>query len=522
VCEDPQTRTRHLDIANAYDYHGPDHEWWWAPRTSGQAGWTAPYFDEGAGEILMATYSVPFKRDGEFWGVATVDIPLATLEEVIDLDDLPDNDFVIIDEDGLFVAHPDPSRILKDGLAQMAERLDRPNLATTATRMAAGESGVTSLPDFDVVGETLWLYYAPIRSTNWTFAAVVAESEALAFVRETALRALVGLAVILLLIVVAVVVVSRSLTDPIKKLEQGVAVLAGGNLDAEPIEIQSRDEIGNLGRAFNDMVTDLRDHVERLAAETAAREAVEGELKAARQIQSALLPRTFPPYPDRQDLDLHASLIPAKSVAGDFFDFFLVGDDKLVFNISDVSGKGVPAALFMAVARTLLRNLATVTLDPGEMFTRCSDMLNKDNPGAMFVTSFLAVLDMTTGTVTYANAGHPPPYRLDAKGNVSVFGKSTGMMLGIFPEAQYATLEDRLAPGDRLVLFTDGVTEAESPDETMLEDEGFVEILREIGSGKAAEVCQHVCDRVLAFEQGNQSDDITVLVVGRIPGDSKT
>ena len=324
-----------------------------------------------------------------------------------------------------------------------------------------------------------------------------------------------GLLLALVLIVIAVVLVSKSLTDPVKRLQGMVRTVAAGNLDAEPMEVRGRDEIADLGRSFNQMLADLRLHVKRLAEEQAARKAVEGELEAARKIQSALLPQTFPPYPDRDDLDLHATLIPAKAVAGDFYDFFLLDENTLGLVVADVSGKGVPAALFMAVARTLLRNIATVTRDPGEILKRCGQMLSQDNAGTMFVTCFLGVYDFRTGVLSHANAGHPPPYRIDAQGNVTVFGEPTGTLMGIFPDADYGTLQTQLDPGDRLVLFTDGVTEAEAPDGSMLEEEGLERLLQEKLDGDATALCDHICQRVTEFQQGEQSDDVTVLVFGR-------
>ena len=515
VCRDGKGGVRQFDLSDSYDYDQPEQEWWWQARELGEPRWSAPYIDEGASNVVMSTYSVPFRQSGEFWGVATIDIALTTLEDVVGLDELHGDTFAIVDRDGRFVAHPDPEKILSESLYLIAKRFDAPQLAEIARRMHDGETGVARLPDWRDRQGKIWLYFAPIPSTGWTFAAVISESEALAFLRTRTIQLVGLLSAALVLIVLAVVLVSKSLTSPIKQLRSAVQVIAGGNLDAEPIPIRSHDEIGELGASFNQMLADLKDHVTRLADEQAARRAVEGELEAARHIQQTLIPSTFPPFPERDDIDLHAILNPAKSVAGDFYDFFFVDDHTLVFLIADVSGKGIPAALFMAVARTLLRNLATVTHDPKEIFEGCGRMLVEDNPGTMFVTTFLGVYDLRTGEVRYANAGHPPPYRLDAQNRISEFGTTTGTILGLIPDAEYSTKVERLEPGDRLVLFTDGVTEAEAPDGSMLDPEGLETMLADIGGGDAKTLCEEVCRRVAVFEQGAQNDDVTVLVLGR-------
>ena len=506
---------RQLDIADAYDYDQPRYEWWWQARELGVPRWSAPYFDEGAGNVIMSTYSVPFRTRGEFWGVATVDIALATLEDAVGLDELHGDTFVIVDHDGRFIAHPDPEKILRDDLHLIAERHGAPELKAVAQRLRDGETGVARLPDWRGGEDKVWLYFAPIPSTGWTFAAVIPESQALAFLRTRTDRLAGLLALALALIVLVVVLVSKSLTAPIKRLRSAVQVIADGNLEAEPIPVRSHDEIGELSASFNQMLADLKDHVAKLADEQAARRAVEGELEAARHIQQTLIPSTFPPFPHRDDIDLHAILNPAKSVAGDFYDFFFVDQHTLVFLIADVSGKGIPAALFMAVARTLLRNLATVTRDPKEIFEGCGRMLVEDNPGTMFVTTFLGVYDLRTGTVRYANAGHPPPYRVDAQNRVSEFGTTTGTILGLIPDVEYSTEVEQLEPGDRLVLYTDGVTEAEAPDGAMLDPEGLESMLTDLGGGGARALCEEVCRRVAEFEQGAQNDDVTVLVLGR-------
>ena len=505
-----------IDIAaESYDYTSGDWEWWSAPVAAGKAMWTRPYFDEGAGNILMATYSSPFYRDGELIGVATVDIPLTDLQELAGIADLESLDFAIIGRGGEFITHPDPAQIMVDDVFTEASRLDRPDLLELGQRVTAGERGVARLPDWMGTDRRFWVFFAPIKSTGWSFVTRINENEALGFVHSQLLRMTLSGLVALALIIVCVWWVADMFSRPIRRLDEAVSRVAEGNLDVEPVDIRSHDEIGGLGEAFNAMVTDLRRNVNMLAKEQAAREAVEGELEAARKIQSSLLPQTFPPYPHRQDFDLHATLASAKAVAGDFFDFLLIDDHTLFIVIADVSGKGVPAALFMAVARTLMRNFTQVTHDPGEILNRCNKTLEADNAGNMFVTVFMGFYDTRDGTLRYANAAHPPPYRIDAQGRVTPFGEVTGTLLGILPEQTFETRTDRLEPGDRLLLYTDGVTEAQAPDGRFLRPTGVEAMLRDIERTDATGMCDQVQRRVDTFQHGVRHDDVTVMCLIR-------
>ncbi len=168
--------------AEAYDYTDPQWQWWSAPRDAGRGIWTEPYFDEGAGNILMSTYSVPFYREGKFWGVTTIDIPLAPLNEKVGIEQVRDLDFFIVSPAGRFIFHADPDRIVKDTIFDVAERLDRPDVAELGRQLTSGEAGVTRIPDWNSDGHQ-WCFYAPISSTGWGFAARISEHEALADAR---------------------------------------------------------------------------------------------------------------------------------------------------------------------------------------------------------------------------------------------------------------------------------------------------------------------------------------------------
>ncbi len=505
---------RSMDIGReAYDYTA--WEWYTTPRELERLVWTEPYYDEGAGNTLMCTVSVPFWREGKVWGVATADISLEGLRDRMRGASIGSGYCTILSGTGRFISHPDTSLVMRETIFSLAERNALTELADLGHRATAGQRGIWRIPDY-LTGDPKWVVLAPIPSCGWALAAVVPERNVLAPVygelRQRTTLLLAGLALTLGIILLTAVHITR----PIARLARTVREVAGGNLDARPPPIRSQDEIGEFSRAFNTMVSDLKQHVQALTRETAAREAVESELRVGRRIQASLLPRSFPPYPDRTEFDLHAVNKPAKEVAGDFFDFFFVSDQCLAIVMADVSGKGVPAALFMAVARTVIRNLAMSGLGPKETLEKANRSLAEDNDQGMFVTLFLGYYDTRTGVLRYGNAGHNPPYRVDPDGAVRQFGDPTGMVLGAMDVATYREEEITLSVGEMVVLYTDGVTEAGAPSDDMFGEERLEQLLSQYASNAPKEVCDAVTIAVDEFDRRDtQFDDVTVLALRR-------
>lgn len=240
------------------------------------------------------------------------------------------------------------------------------------------------------------------------------------------------------------------------------------------------------------------------------------ELDIASQIQQSILPRTFPAFPERKDFELFAEMIPAREVGGDFYDFFLLDNDRLGFVIGDVSGKGVPAALFMAVSRTLLRSTAMTGTPPGQCLQRVNRLLCLENSAEMFVSLFYGVLNPRTGEIEYANGGHNPPYILRGNGAVEALPNTGGMVLGAIDVAQYRNTTATLAPGDAIVLYTDGVTEAMDTAANLFSDQRLHTLLARVNHASPEEIVRTMVNEVNTYASGApQSDDITALVVRR-------
>ena len=324
-----------------------------------------------------------------------------------------------------------------------------------------------------------------------------------------------GLAGATLLVVVLVALsVARAIAGPVVKLTPATARIADGDLSRR-VDVEGRNEIGRLAGSFNRMAGQLGESIERLKTTTAAKERIESELRVAHEIQMAILPKIFPPFPQRPEFDLHALIHPAQEVGGDFYDFFLIGDDELYFVIGDVAGKGVPASLFMAVTITLFRSSLVWGLNPAALLSKLNQHLCADNDASLFVTMFCGKLQVTSGEVLYSNGGHNAPYVLRSNGSLEPLPRVGGPALGLSDAAKYKLGRVTLQPQDALVLYTDGVTEATDPDDQFFLESRLEACLRAAPvDNTARQLVERVSGAVDAFTAGApQADDITLVAL---------
>jgi phosphoserine phosphatase RsbU/P len=243
------------------------------------------------------------------------------------------------------------------------------------------------------------------------------------------------------------------------------------------------------------------------------------ELEQAARIQRSILPSEFPPFPDRKDFELHAAMVPAKEVGGDLFDFFLLDDEHLAFVIGDVSGKGIPAALFMAMTRSLLRATAPHERQPGRCLNQMNTMLAEGNTSGMFVTLFYGVLDTRTGALEFANAGHNPPYILSTDGKLQKLSQRSGPMLGVLEVPEYQTFQNQIPSGAAILLYTDGITEAVNTGDEFFDDPRLEAYLADHAAAPAQSLVAGLHAAVQDFSKGApQADDITVLALRYVAG----
>lgn len=288
------------------------------------------------------------------------------------------------------------------------------------------------------------------------------------------------------------------------------------------VEQKSRDELVGELQETN---VELQRSFEDLRRTTSAKERMESELNIGRDIQMRMLPMEFPAFPNRSEFDVHAALHPAREVGGDFYDFFLIDEDRFCFGVGDVSGKGVPSALFMAMTKTLIKSRASNDGSPASILTHVNDEMAVNNESAMFVTIWLGILDLVSGRVTYCNAGHNPPYLRRAGGSLERLAVRHGPVVGAMEGMVYGESTLELGRGDAFLLYTDGVTEAMDPDRNLYEEHRLVSALEPQDEGKPEELVRVTVDDVWEFQSdAEQADDITVLALqwfGSAEGDDR-
>ena len=279
------------------------------------------------------------------------------------------------------------------------------------------------------------------------------------------------------------------------------------------VDVNTQDEIGDLSREIRNMQEQIVENTGNLARMTAERERISTEIDLARTIQAAALPQTFPPFPERTEIDLYASMTPAKAVGGDFFDFFFIDDDLLALVIADVSGKGIPAALFMMVAMALIRTqLMNSDNDPAEALEKVNRQLCERNDSMQFVTVWLAVIELSTGKGVACNAGHEKPAFRRTREAFEMLEYKHNMAVGAYKGARYQTREFEMRPGDYLFVYTDGVPEANNVSEEQFGEKRILEALNRDADAGPEELIRRVHEAVDTFAEGmDQFDDITML-----------
>ena len=503
--------------SEAYNYFLQD--WYQIPKEINKPYWSEPYFDEGGGNILMTTYSVPFynSETQKFRGIITIDISLEWLQDIFSELKIYQSGYgFLITKSGRFVVAPNPDLIMNSSIFDVAELRNDSLLRETGRQMQQGKKGMVELTD-PLSERKCWLYYAPFPSSGYSMGIIIPQHEFYAELfklnRTVIISAFIGLGFLFGVISL----ISTRITQPLHNLSEITKDIGSGNFDVELPHMITGDEIGMLSRSFEKMQITLKEYIDNLQKATAEKERIQGELRIAHDIQMSIIPKTFPPFPHRKDVDIFGILEPAKAVGGDLYDFFLLDDDHLCVAIGDVSGKGVPASLFMAVTRTLLRAKANATMNMKihEIVTSMNQDLCSENDTAMFVTFFLAIINLKNGKMQYCNAGHNFPYVIHTDGKVELLDKSHGLPLGVMDMNPYKSDKIQLDKGARLFLYTDGINEAENENHDLFDDFRLAEMMKKLKDEKKPEaIINSVYDEVKKFVgNAEQSDDMTMMTV---------
>jgi sigma-B regulation protein RsbU (phosphoserine phosphatase) len=493
--------------------HYDDKEWYYSTRDGKTSRWQEPFIGEFVPEPI-AVYTVPIfqkNKNGEevLAGVLAIDMSIDFLKDEISSIPVSNSGYAIITSaKNVAVAYPKSIAQGKRNREIVVKEI-RGNSQVDFDRQTRDSSGL--FLGTVAGGEESAIYYTTIKANNWTFMVVWPIEKYLkdqSSMRKLFLALAIGGYIIILIIIL---LISFRVAKPLKELAIAARKLGRGNFNVTIPQITGRDEISEFAGAFSNMLTELKDHIERQKD----MKRIERELDLARNIQLSMLPGSE--HDENSDDDRHELapfLLPAKEVGGDFYDFFKIDNDHLCVVIGDVSGKGVAAALFMMVARIILRTTTKNLKSIVDAFNRTNFALAKRNKLNMFVTVWAGIIDLRTGHIDFASAGHNPPAIRHSDGSVEFIKSKAGLVMAAMEETIYKPQTYDLKQGDTLFLYTDGVTEATNSNNVLFGDNRLLATLKMGGERSTADTCTLVKKEIDNFVQdAPQFDDITMLAI---------
>jgi len=516
----------------AEDIYVPDYDprirpWYIIAHNANDPVWTNTYVSS-FNEELCVTGAASYKNaQGQTAGVVAVDILLTDLiHEIVGLRIGETGYAFMLDDLGKYIAHP-----YYNSVDEYEHKNENGDYIEVLECMANGESGVRNVL---IDGVEYYIAYAPLPVTGWSLGIAVeyeeiisgalsmmsvidrhvleAEKQINEMINAVSFGFIILLFGIIITVLIVSIFVSNSFTRPIVELTKGVISVGNGELDKK-LSIQTKDEIGVLAECFNKMTDDLKDYINNLSKITAEKERIGAELSIATEIQADMLPKIFPPFSNRDDIHIAPMMQPAKEVGGDFFDFFFLDEEqsKIALVIADVSGKGVPAALFMVIAKIIIKNNKDLPAD--QILSAVNNVLCADNNSSMFVTAFYSVLDLKTGEYAYSSAGHNPPILYRAFDNTAAYlSLPKTPPLALFPNKKFPAQTEILKKGDVILLYTDGVTEAFNTESKMYGSERLLQNMLKLSGNDVENIVIELNNTIKDFAGSEpQSDDITMV-----------
>lgn len=486
-------------------------DWYLMPTLLGHACWTDPYMDLDAPTNtyeMVTTYCQAIQnKQGAVIGVINTSLSINWLSQTISaVKPYPNSYSIMIGRGGTYFVHPDSTKITRQTI--FTQTMLEPDTALTALghAMQRGEEGMHRMV---IDGKDSYVFYKPLGKTGCSMAIVCPESDIFGGfnrLRHTVMGIVcVGL---LVMLCVFINVITREL-KPLRRLAREAETIASGQFDAELPNFERTDEIGQLSHSFGNMQQSLVKYIDELKLTTAQKASIESELNVASNIQMSMLPSVFP---NREGLDMHASMTPAKEVGGDLYGYLLKGD-SLYFCVGDVSGKGVPASLFMAQVTRLFRTLANQQMAPADICTHMNEALSGDeNPTNMFVTMFVGMVNLQSGHLMFCNAGHNPPVIGGGEHHGEFLQMLPNFPIGVLPGLEFQGEEIDTIKGRALFLYTDGLNEAENREHEQFGDDQLLSILRNTHFESAQQVVDTLYNEVQRHRDGaDPNDDLTMM-----------
>ena len=507
---------------------GPEHEFcyietdsnWVYTNIKDEGYWCLPYMDSISTKRTMVSYSVPLHdHDGQTYAVLCADVDLHWVKKIVD--DAKPYTFskvMVLSRDSQYVCHPIQDYVQTINVLHFAQQTHDSDFIELTKKMLQWQKGqdttsksfqLESGLDKDADGKS-FIYYAPIDRVQWSVCFSIPENEVMARPNELRRNMIILLIALVVAITIVLYSVIRRQLRPLKMLEESVKDVAKGNFQTTLPEIEHHDEIRHLRDSFEEMQFSLTKYVDELKATTAQKASIVSELKVASDIQMSMLPKIFPPYPERDDIDIYGQLTPAKAVGGDLFDFY-IRDEKLLFCIGDVSGKGVPASLVMAVTRALFRSASSYEAAPERIVASINSAISMNNESSMFVTLFVGVLDLPTGRLRYCNAGHDAPLLIGSQ--TELLACDSNIPVGVMPDWKFTSQEAQIVPQTTIFLYTDGLTEAENIEQKLFGGQRMMDTAK-TAQRTPRELIERMTEAVHEYVgEAEQNDDLTMLAI---------
>lgn len=518
---------------NILPYEATTRPWYVGAKETGAPFYTAVSQDAHTSRVGIMC-GVPIVSGGEFKGAAGAGMYLDNVGELVESVDIGETgDAMMINHDGKIVFSTRKEGLLVAKVeGDDLRNIGNPSLSLIVKKAIDGEKGVDVM---NIDGESYYVAYAPMETVGWSFFILMSAEEVdaptkslVSSINEVTGNAIertnhrieiayyfLGIIVLLivLLVLLAALRLSRRIVGPINKLTDSVRALEGDNLDFR-CDVNTGDETEVLSESFKSLTERIKDYITEVQTITAEKERIGAELNVATQIQADMLPCIFPAFPDRDEFDIFASMTPAKEVGGDFYDFFLLDEDHLALVMADVSGKGVPAALFMVISKTLIKDQAQMCRSPKTILEEVNNKLIESNAEGMFVTVWLGILEISTGKIIASNAGHEYPAMRKANGEFELIKDKHGMMVGAMGGVKYTEYEMELEKGGCLFVYTDGVPEATDANCQLFGTDRMIDALNKDPMATPETLLKNVKDATDEFiGDAPQFDDLTMLAV---------
>jgi sigma-B regulation protein RsbU (phosphoserine phosphatase) len=474
--------------------------------------WSDPFYCPLDTTLLVASYTSPiYTEEKEIIGYLSAQINLDFLSHLkFKLETEKGGMFFILSKDGTFLAHPDSSWIMAKNIYNVSDEIITPERKSeyeSLMRSHQHGSGFARPRAFNY--EKAWFHFAPVPYTYWTIVIVIPAKQLFSEL-DLLFRNIVIISFLGLLIIIAIIfLIFRKMLSPLASIAKSIKRVSSGQI----LVSNQKNEIEMLSSSLHDLQQNYNKHLSEQTQSKKDRRKIEKDLKSAKEIQTAIIPAEFTAGPECPEIDLYATLDPAETIGGDLYDYFFIDSRKLLFTMGDVSGKGIPAALFMAVAHTLIKSKSK-GLKASQIIEQVNNELSLQNSNQNFLTLFLGILDIETGELSYCNAAHNYPFVLTRNHEIHVLDKTHGLPIGVYSSKSYSGDTGMLKRGDRLILYTDGVTDCRNENDELFGTKNLQQCIKGMPDLSAKDSTQYILDCLKEFRgSADQSDDLSLMII---------